>query len=127
MTKNSETMQNHTNQRSDPVVSRRRLTPNEILEKVDAKQDIEAPTEMPTAIIGRFSTGMSAMCLPKPKCWPTCVRMASKTKRTCACVRSQMNKHGMQNYYYSYPGSYEDVIIPPQPLLSTQLSIYSQT
>lgn len=64
-------MQNQTNQRSRPVVRRRSVTPNEILDKVAEKLDMEATTELPSAIVARFLTGMSMVCFPKPRSCPT--------------------------------------------------------
>jgi hypothetical protein len=59
-------MQNQTDHRVFPDVRRRRVTPNEILERVDAKQEIEATTELPRAIVAKFSWGMSFVNLPNP-------------------------------------------------------------
>lgn len=70
-------MRNHTNNRSGPVVRRRSVTPNDILESVAAKDEMEATIELPRAIVARFSTGMSLVCFPKPRSCPTCVVMAS--------------------------------------------------
>jgi hypothetical protein len=42
----SVTMQNQTNHRRPPDVSRSSVTPKEIFEKVDAKQEIEAPIDV---------------------------------------------------------------------------------
>jgi hypothetical protein len=38
--------------------------PKLIFEKVDAKQDMLAATEVPRAMKARFSGGISAVCLP---------------------------------------------------------------
>lgn len=85
MTRNKVIMQNHTNHRRRSVVRRRSVTPNEILEKVEAKQEMDAPTEVPNAIVNRFSTGMSTVRFPKPRDWPACVRTAWIRRRTYAC------------------------------------------
>ena len=68
---NKVTMQNHTNHRNGPVVRRRRVTPNDILDNVAAKLEMDATTELPRAIVARFSTGMSMVCFPKPRSCPT--------------------------------------------------------
>lgn len=77
MIMNRVTIQNHTNHRRGPVVSRRRVTPNEILDRVADKLEIEATTELPSAIVARFSTGMSMVRFPNPSSCPICVVMAS--------------------------------------------------
>lgn len=74
---NNVTMQNHTNHRRGPVVRRSRVTPNEIFDSVAAKDEMDATTELPRAIVARFSTGMSMVCFPKPSSCPTWVVMAS--------------------------------------------------
>lgn len=79
-------MQNQTNHLSAPVVRRSRVTPKDILDNVEAKQDIDAAAEMPTAITGRFSCGMSEVRLPKPKVWPTWVKMASPRRKTLSVL-----------------------------------------
>jgi hypothetical protein len=71
------TMQNHTNHRSEPAVRRRSVSPKDILDNVDAKQDIDATTETPRAMVGWFAKGMSIVRLPKPRWTPTWVVMAS--------------------------------------------------
>lgn len=80
--RNSVTMQNHTNHRNPPSVNRSKVMPNEIFDSVDAKHDIDATTELPSAMVARFSTGMSAVCLPNPRSWPTWVMMASARRMT---------------------------------------------
>ena len=54
ITMNSVTMQNHVIHRMGPSVSRSSVTPNEILENVDAKHDIDAPMDKFRTMIGRF-------------------------------------------------------------------------
>lgn len=56
--------------------------PKDIFDNVDAKQDIDATTELPSAMVARFSTGMSAVCFPKPRSWPTWVMIASARRMT---------------------------------------------
>lgn len=78
---NSVMMQNHTNHRVGPLVSRSSVTPNEIFERVEAKHDIDAPIEVQRTMVARFCTGMSKVCLPKPKDWPIWVMMASMRRK----------------------------------------------
>jgi hypothetical protein len=58
------------------------VTPKEILDRVDAKQDIEATMEDPRAMVANLSTGMSIVRFPKPMSCPTWVTMASTRRRT---------------------------------------------
>ena len=66
MIKKSETTQNQTNQRIGPVVSRRSVTPKEILENVDAKQETDAPIEVYRAMVRTLLGSISTVFFPNP-------------------------------------------------------------
>ena len=71
------TMQNQMKPRVYEDVRRRRVTPKEILEKVDAKQDIEAPMEVIREMVARFAGSMLMVCLPNPRFSPIWVRIVT--------------------------------------------------
>jgi hypothetical protein len=75
-------MQNQTKARSAPLVRRRSVMPNEILESVDAKQESDATAVTPRAIVGRLGAGTSRVRLPKPRWTPIWVVIASVRRNT---------------------------------------------
>lgn len=66
ITRKSVTMTNQTKTRVRPVVRRSRVTPKDILEKVEAKQVSVVPMVRPTARMKRLMSGISRVCFPKP-------------------------------------------------------------
>jgi len=75
MIRKSVTMQNHANHRVGSEVSRNSVKPKDTFERVDAKQDMDAPTEVQRMMVARFCTEISEVCLPKPRDWPIWVTM----------------------------------------------------
>jgi hypothetical protein len=51
------------------------------LEKVEAKQDTEAPMDVYKAIVARLLGSMSTVRFPNPSSWPVCVKTASTKSR----------------------------------------------
>ena len=83
ITRKSVIMANHTNHCKYPVVRRSKVTPKEILLPVEAKHDTVEPMERYNPMIRRFWGGMSFVCFPAPKFFPSCVRMDSINRRAC--------------------------------------------
>lgn len=83
MKRKSVTMLNQTLHLIFPVVSRSRVTPKEIFEKVEAKHEIEAPIDVQRAMVKTLFGSMSTVRLPKPSCWPTWVKTASINSMAC--------------------------------------------
>lgn len=81
MVRKSVITQNHTNHRMGPVVNRSSVTPKDIFEKVDAKQEIEAPMDVYRAMVRTLLGSMSTVRFPNPSSWPICVMMASISRR----------------------------------------------
>lgn len=81
MVRKSVIILNQTKSLVFPSVRRSKVMPKEILEKVDAKQEIDAPMLVPRAIKARCSGLMSMVRFPKPSIWPYCVSMASTRRR----------------------------------------------
>lgn len=82
MNRKRVTTQNQTVHRILPAVSRSRVTPKEIFENVDAKQDIEAPIDVYRAMVKTLLGSISTVRFPNPSSWPICVKMASIRRRT---------------------------------------------
>lgn len=82
MNRNSVTIANQTDHLIFPLVSRRRVTPKEIFESVEAKQEIDAPMDVQNAMVRMFLGSISTAFLPNPSDWPTCVNTASMSRKT---------------------------------------------
>lgn len=78
------TTQNQTVHRVLPVVSRSRVTPKEIFENVDAKQETEAPMDVYRAMVRTLLGSMSIVLFPNPSARPICVNVASMRRSTCS-------------------------------------------